>query len=289
MDINVFFEQLNTTFAGGNIADVCALFEKSIATAQAENDTHSLITILNEKAGFYRNISKYGDAVQAAERALGLMASLGYEGTIPYGTTLLNTGTAYRAAGNPAKALDCFSKTLAIFQKNLDANDHRMAGLFNNMGAAYQEMEEHEKALEMIEKAIPIMRNNEAMRADTVVVLGNLAVTQIKLGKETEAQATLQQARAIMDNGAISGKSHEYAVAFAATGEVLYRAGRYAESIEAFESAMKLVKDAFGENRDYATLCFNCADAYDKLECTDKASAYIKKGKETLEFIGVDI
>jgi hypothetical protein len=39
--------------------------------------------------------------------------------------------------------------------------------------------------------------------------------------------------------------------------------------------------------RDYATLCFNCADAHDKLEHTDIASAYIKKGKDTLERLGL--
>ena len=287
MDINVFFEQLGTTFAQGSIEDICALFEKSLHQAGVEGDSNATIAILNEKAGFYRNISQYEEALKAAEKALSLMISLGYADTVAYGTSLLNAGTAYRAAGDLSKAMEYFTKARAIFENRLEAHDHRFAGLYNNMGAACQEMELYGEALKMLEKAAAIMGQIPDMGADRVTVLGNLAVVQFKTGNNSAAQSTLEQARGIMAAEPPSGKVPEYAVAFACMGEAFYRAGNHAWAAEAYEKALGMVQGAFGENRDYATLCFNCAKAYDKLEQTDRASAYIKKGTLTLERLGL--
>lgn len=46
-----------------------------------------------------------------AHEALGLMESLGYKGSVPYATTLLNVATAYRAAGQIAKPSSCSRKS----------------------------------------------------------------------------------------------------------------------------------------------------------------------------------
>jgi Tetratricopeptide repeat. len=289
VDINLFFEELSATFEGGTIDAICALIEKNLAAAKAEGDSNAQITILNEKVGFYRSISRYGEAIQAAEEALALMISLGHANSVPHGTTLLNAGTAYRAAGKITSALDCFIKAQSIFEARLETNDHRLAGLYNNMSAAYQEEDRHEEALVMLEKAAKIMGNSGEVDSKAVVVLSNLAVAQLRQGKEAEALATLEQVHNIVLVKPSSGKTPEFAIAFAGMGEAFYRMGQYEKSVEVFEKALALVQEAFGENKDYATLCFNCANAHDKLEQTDIASSYIKKGKDTLERLGLSI
>ncbi|MFQ8842560.1 MAG: tetratricopeptide repeat protein [Clostridium fessum] len=61
-------------------------------------------------------------------------------------------------AGDVEKALSQYREAEAIF-KNLGKTDgYEMASLYNNISQIYQEQEEHEKALESLDKALELIK-----------------------------------------------------------------------------------------------------------------------------------
>lgn len=111
----------------------------------------------NEMEGLYRNTGRVAQAVDMADMVLSLIAGMGLDGSIHHGTTLLNAATARRMAGD-VEALSQYREAEAIF-KNLGKTDgYEMASLYNNISQIYQEQEEHEKALESLDKALELIK-----------------------------------------------------------------------------------------------------------------------------------
>lgn len=277
MDIQDFFENYEKTFWQGSQEKTEAFLRASIAQAEAEKDEHSLVTILNEAAGYFRNVSKCAEAMQAADRALGILERLGYQDSVPYGTTLLNAATAYRAAGRSPKALDMFSASLALLQKRLPATDHRLAALHNNISAIHQEQERLPEALESLRKAADILESNTELTDDTAIVLTNLAMLLLRMERGEEALASLEKAtalfrRAARERGDAAALAPQYAAAMAGMGEVHFRLKEFGKAVLCYETAIEHIRAAFGENQDFVTTCRNCAEALAANGDMDKAA-----------------
>ena len=84
------------------------------SAAKAGNDA-AILVILNELMGYYRAAGRYEECLLCTEEAVSLAKKMGLEGSLNYGTTLLNAATAYRAAGKFEKALDYYEKTKEIY------------------------------------------------------------------------------------------------------------------------------------------------------------------------------
>ena len=110
------------------------------------------------------------------------------------------------------------------------------------------------------------MEKKPDMADDAAIVLTNLAMILLKLDRRDEASTTLEKATTIFrQGGGAKGNrkfAPQYAAALAGMGEAWFRMGNFADSAEAYESALAHIRDTFGENRDYAITCQNCADAY---------------------------
>lgn len=61
-----------------------------ISEADASNDMRGKLTLLNEQIGLYRKTGKETECLRAACEALSLAGSPDIEGTVTYGTTLIN-------------------------------------------------------------------------------------------------------------------------------------------------------------------------------------------------------
>ncbi len=291
MDVEHFFQGLDAVFASGGTDDIEAYLNKSLSAADTEGDQHAAVAILNEIAGFYRNISRYAEAITAVERAVLLMQQLGYENTISYGTTLLNAATAYRASGDSVKALEFFLVALTAFGKELPEHDYRFAGLFNNISAVYKDMGKAEDALDALHRAEAVMEKNPGMKSDMATVQTNLALVLLELGREAEALQTLEKAQTLFrGNGGADGEepAPHYAAALAGIGEACHRMNRYAEAVEHYEAALGHLVKSFGENRDFAVICENCAAACEAAGKPQKAMEYALRAKAILERLGLE-
>ncbi len=291
MDVDAFFRDYSKVFAQADQEAISAFLQEHIATAEAEGDKHALVTILNEAAGYFRNASRYPEAIAAGEKALALLKELGYEDSIAHGTTLLNVATAYRAAGNLAKAMELFISALAALGSLLPADDHRLAALYNNISGIHQEQENWQAAFEMLVKAARIMEKQPEMAEDAAIVLTNLGMILFRLDRAEEASAALNKAEgmfrlAAAQNGEGQRPAPHYAAALAGLGEAYFRLGEFEKSAQTYEAALEHIKNAFGENRDFAVTCYNCADAWEAAGQDDKAQALRSKAEAILAEAG---
>ncbi|MHB8573970.1 MAG: CHAT domain-containing protein [Dehalococcoidia bacterium] len=99
----------------------------------------------------------------------------------------------------------------------------------------------------------------EAGAANTVRARQNRAVVLGRLGRHREALAELEIVkRAFARSGEIAGSSH----AWANTGDNLRALGRHAEALQAFDTALRLVRTVGIGRRDVATMLRKVADCY---------------------------
>lgn len=287
MNIDNFFEDYGNIFAQGNQTNITAFLHESLVTANAAGDKHALVTILNEAAGYYRNASRYDEAVAAGERALTLLREMGYEDSVAYGTTLLNVATAYRAAGESEIAMGMFISSLATLGALLPEDDYRLAGLYNNISAIHQEQENWQSAFEMLLTAATIMESNSDMVEDTAIVLTNLSFVLFRLGRAEEGTASLKKAETMFHDAANTGRKNgrlapHYAAALAGIGEEYFRMKEFEKAARTYELAIEHISKAFGKNTDYAVTCHNCADAWEAAGHVDKSQTLRNQAETVL-------
>lgn len=279
MNVDQFYETLDSYFARQEIDKVDPFLVSSLQQAKEEEDYAAYISICNEMIGFYRSISAFEKAYVAAEDVLLLMEELQLDHSEHFATTLLNTATAYRAAGDYTQALRYYRQALQIYDGLLQSDDYRFAGLYNNMSILLEKMEENEEAISYAEKALAIIEKLEGGEMETATTLTNLALIYFKVSKPEKAKELLEQALALFEKSGENTDAH-YSGALAGVGEAYYHMRDYEKALKYYEKALTEVQKHFGENMSYAVLCENCAAVCERLGNREKQGYYIEKAKE---------
>ena len=285
MNIEKFFEQLDEYFQKNELDQVEPYLVRSLEDAKEAEDYAAYIAVGNEMIGFYRSVSKFRQAFDIAEDVLLLMEELQLGGSEHFATTLLNTATAYRAAGNAEQSYQYYRQALQIYAGLLPEGDYRFAGLYNNMSILLEQMGRNEEAAELLQKALGIVEKLEESRMEQATTLTNLAMVCFKMDKADEAAAALKKALEIFEKEG-GGTDAHYSAALAGVGEAYYRMGDYAASLASYEKALLEVKKHFGENQSYAVLCENCAAVCDCLKEGEKAQKYREQAQDIYKRIG---
>lgn len=282
MDINAFFAKLDTFFAGNEIDKVDPFLCASLEQAKEEEDYGAYISICNEMIGFYRSVSEFKKAFDAAEDVLLLMEELQLDQSEHFATTLLNTATAYRAAGNYKQAYVFFEQALRIYEGLISPGDYRYAGLFNNMSILLEKMERNEEAIEYAQKALAIIEKLESGEMETATTLTNLALLYFKVSDYDKAKELLERAIALFEKNGDATDAH-YSGALAGIGEAWYHMHDYDKALAAYEKALQEVEKHFGKNMSYAVLCENCAAVCELLGEKEKQQAYLQSAAKIKE------
>ena len=282
MNVEKFFETLDSYFTENHIDKVEPFLVESLEQAKVEEDYGAYITICNEMIGFYRSVSAFEKAYIAAEDVLLLMEELNMENTEHFATTLLNAATAYRAAGDYATALRYYKQALQIYDGILSPQDYRYAGLYNNMSILLEKMEENDEAISYANKALSIIETLEDSEAETATTITNLALLYFKVSQVEKAKELLEKALSLFEQSGENTDAH-YSGALAGVAEAWYRMGDYAKSLEYYEKALAEIKLHYGENMSYALLCENCAAVCQKIGDEKKRESYLKRSKEVRE------
>lgn len=281
MDIDRFFEELDSYFEKNDTAGVDAYLTASLQKAQEEEDYAAYISIANEMIGFYRSVSAFEKAYVAAEDVLLLMEELNLEESEHFATTLLNAATAYSAGGDFAQAMRFYRQAVQIYENLLKSEDYRWAGLYNNMSILLEKMNENEEAADCAKKALSVIEKQEGNDAQTATTLTNLALICFKLSKNEEAKAHLSRAIALFEKDAAAPNEH-YSGALAGMGEACFRDGNYEESLSYYERALEDVKRHYGENMSYGILCENCAAVCGAMGNEEKQKSYADRAREVI-------
>lgn len=146
-----------------------------IEDAEAGHDMRGKLTLLNEQIGLYRKTGKESECLRAVSDALSLAACMGMEGSVTYGTTLINAATGYKAFGKAEEALPLYHKARSVYESTLDPDDVRLGGLYNNMALALTDLKEFREAEELFHKAISVMEKQENGALEAAITYLNLA------------------------------------------------------------------------------------------------------------------
>lgn len=146
-----------------------------IAEAREYEDREGELTLSNEQVGLYRKCGRQTECFASSERALQLVTELHLDESVAAATTYINVATALKAFSKAKEAIPLYEKALAIYEGELDRNDARLAGLYNNMALALADLGELCNAKKLYESALLIMKKNENGEADMAITYCNLA------------------------------------------------------------------------------------------------------------------
>lgn len=251
MNVQEIFLQTDKLLEENRREEAEKLMRESIALAVEEQDDNSLLGLLNELLGFYRETGRHGEARVIGERAVAQAERMGLTGTVPYATTLLNVANACRAEGRLEESLEKYLQVQEIYRQQLAPDDMLVASFQNNFSLLYQEMGDFHKAKECLLHALQIVKE-KGSGYEIGVTYANLASTCVRLGRPEEAREYAEKSLETFEKAGI--RDSHYAAALSALGAWHFQRRDYRAAEEAFRDAMKLVEQCNGRNHAYRRL-----------------------------------
>lgn len=288
MNIKNVLQNLDKLFSENKIDMVENFLSSSLEQAIKENDTSSVITILNELIGFYRDIGKYDMAILYSKKVIILMKNIGLEDTIHYATTLLNVANAYRASGLFEQSLEYYQQTESIYAKLLDKKDFLYASFYNNLSLLYQEMKDYDLSCICLKKALYIAKGYPDAKIEVATTYTNLASSLVKLNKQNEAKSALDKALEIFES--FENKDYHYSATLSTMGDLYVLNGDFEKAILYYEKSLTELYTHTGVTPSYMRVMSNMQSCYRKLGKENKIkglnlskSFYEKYGKPMIE------
>lgn len=278
MNIEQVLKQLDGLFAQHRVDQVESFLLQRINEATVERDTASLITLLNEMIGHYRETGEFEKSISCCRQVLILMEEAGLKGSVAYATTLLNVANACRAAGLLRESMAYYQEVKAVYAEKLSPTDFRYASLYNNMSLLFQEMGDYESACDCLERALGIASMYSEARIEVAVTYTNLAASQLKLGRFDEAIDNLKKAFAIFEMD--EDRDYHYSGALSAMGEAQYLAGNLEESARYYKLALHEIERNVGRNKAYEITLQNLSAVTAKMQNLPVKNRHFKNGME---------
>ena len=281
MNITLVLEELDALFAEHKIDEVEPFLTGKMEQAAEEGDSGSVITLMNELIGHFRETGEFDKSVAYCKQVLMLMQRLNLEGSVPYATTLLNVANAYRAAGLLRESMSYYQQVKMIYEGNIAYNDFRYASLYNNMSLLFQEMGDYESACDCLERALSIATQHNGARIETAVTYTNLAASQLKLERYEEAILNLNRAFALFEED--EEKDYHYSGALSAMGEAQFLSGNLEESARYYQMALDEIEKNVGKSKAYEITLQNLNAVMAKMQNMPVRGRSFKNGLELCE------
>lgn len=245
MDSKAFIEKLDSLFSNKQREKVEPFLLESLKQARAEGDDATELTILNEMIGFYRDAGLVEKDMQAVDDCKALLEKMELEGTIEYATSMQNIANAYRAAGKFDDALAAFDQVFEIYDEKLEPIDYNMASLHNNVALLYQEMDNFEKSVGHLKKALAIIEQVDDAKYELATTYANLGTSLLRIGEAEEAEKALESALEIFEKDEV--KNFHYSAALSALAAVKVNQEKYDEALPLYEEALKEIEINMGK------------------------------------------
>ena len=175
-----------------------------LGEAEAGGDHRTELLMRNELMGLYRKLGKEEEALRSVSIALNRIEELNISEQVGSATTFLNCATVYKAFGGAEKSIPLFERARAIYEKELNPNDSRLGGLFNNMGLALVDLGRFSEAKELYGKAIAVMESQEDGDLEVAITYLNIAsALEAELGladADEEIQGFMDKSESILES-----------------------------------------------------------------------------------------
>lgn len=259
MKLEDFFSGLDSLFAKKNIALVEDYLAHHLEAARNSGNKGYQLAVLNEQAGYYRNLSRFSQAFRAGEQAMAIVSAPDFKDTVAAATTMLNVATALRAGGRVTEALEMYGKVDEIYASSLESRDPRRAALYNNMAQACMTGGDKQTALVYLHRSLAILKTSQENGAELAITHSNIALLYLSLD-DNEAAATHLQA-SLSGFETLDYDAPHYPAALAAMAQLLYIKGDYSGAVEHYRMSLSKTEALFGRNANYVLICRNCSRA----------------------------
>jgi len=176
-----------------------------LGEAEVAGDHRTELLVSNELMGLYRKLGKREEALERAQTALKRIDELNIGTQVGAATTFLNCATVCKAFGMPERSLELFIKAEQIYLYELEKNDSRLGGLYNNMALTLVDLGRFRDADEAYSKALAIMEKNEGGDLEVAITYLNMAsAAEAELGL-LDADERIQE---LMDRAASLLEAH---------------------------------------------------------------------------------
>ncbi len=253
MDIQKVLTEYDGMFGKASLSQIEEFLFQKLQEAASLGEDAALFTLLNEMIGFCRDTMQKEKGLKYCDILQGLLVRMNLQGRVEWATALLNIANAYRAFGLLEESLQLYEQVYENYQKNVGAEDFSFASLFNNWSLLYQEMEEYQKAVEVLRRALEIADAHEEARIPQATSRVNLAVSLLKCnmpGALAEARGLAQEALGIFE--AEGGRDFHYNAALVAMGDVCLEERRYDEAAGYYQKGLQELEKHVGRNENYA-------------------------------------
>ena len=266
---------------GGKLAEAEEYLMSCYKKAKEDGDNATLLTVLNEQAGLYRDTGKHDKAVASCIESEKILDAMGVGNTKERAASLLNLANAYRASGDADEAYKAYKKAYAVIE--ICGDDNLYSSYYNNMALLHQTADRFDDAADCLEKALRIVRDEMHDEIRCAITETNLAGTYLRLKKKEEAKANLLDALKIF--GGRTPSDFHYSAALSAMGDLSLLNGEFEKSVMYFEMALAEIKLHMGENDFYKIVSDNLDNAYEILarkkrtegeECTKESLRNVK-------------
>lgn len=186
-------DKLDSLLRGNDYAAAKRLLQYWLSEAEYSGDGQGALLMNNELMGLCRKLKEKENAIKYAADALCLVNKLNIEDNVGAATTYLNSATVYKAFGMAKEAIPLFEKAKAIYERDLDFNDDRLAGLYNNMALALVDVGQFIKAGEFYEKALSVLENVPDKEPEQAITYLNMATAEETEKGFIEAKAAIEE------------------------------------------------------------------------------------------------
>ncbi len=207
--------------------------------------------ILNELGGTLKYIGLYEEAESKLKEAMEIILKKYGADNIAYATTLLNLTEVYRFAGKYDLLEENYKKIVNIYEKNNMDKSFSFAGLCNNFGLYYQNINEFTKAYELHIKSLKILKtlDSEEYLLEYAVTLSNLFNPTLQMGMKEKAVDYLNKSLEIFEKNV--GSNHPLYAASLNNMAIFYFNERdFNRAVQYFEKAAEISKLTMGEDSD---------------------------------------
>ena len=254
MDVKEVMEKIENLYSEAP-DKVSYAFLEAIEAAELDGDTRALFVLCNEAIGHFRESGEHESSLLCAKKALISADELGLTDTIEYATTLINVGTAARAAGLLDAAKVYYNEALKIYDGKIAEDDFLYASLYNNLSLVYQKAEEYEDSIEYLKKALEIIEKDETRYVEIATTYSNLAVSEINIGRLDDAFLHLEKSFELFERD--EKPDYHYSAALSAYAQALYLKGNLDKAAEYYEKALKFIEKVMGKSENYSIVLAN--------------------------------
>ncbi len=169
-----FIKELDSYFAREDVSGAANYLIKCRKECEESGDDLSLLTVLNELVGFYRQTGQRKKALECIDKCFEIIKIAPLDDKTA-GTLYLNCATTMKRFEMSEDAMQYYDKAKRLLTAALPEDDPLIAGLYNNTALALKDLGRFKEAEESYLEAIKITEKDEKNALENAISLVNLA------------------------------------------------------------------------------------------------------------------